>query len=200
MTLSAARSLSWRSYGRPGFQSFKTQHPIFYSGRWPRDALVQATLDHSISSIAQADAPEGLDDLELAIEVTRGRVRELRAYCRNSRGDLLAHSGYDAAIAVPRHQVMQPSLVLVARMIWKMRSYSVDAASAIAIKNEIQLRGGSITLSELADAAHSDAKHMTNSALSLVCHGHLSLSDIKQLDGTTRLFLMPPATTDVAIS
>ena len=142
MTQSATPGIPWRSYSRPGFQSCKTTRPVFYSGRWPRDALVQATLDPSIRLITPAYLPEAPEDAELALDVTRGATRELHAYCRNSHGPLSAPEGYDCAVAIPRFKVMQPSVLLVARMIWKMRSYPVDAETALTIRRLLLANAG----------------------------------------------------------
>lgn len=204
MTDPTTPAIPWRTYGRPGFQSCKTTGPVFYSGRWPRDALVQATLDASIHSITQVAPPTGLDDAELALEIDRGHAKELRAYCRNSSGNLPIPQGCDSAVAVPRFEVMQPSTLLVTRMIWKMRSYSVDAGTVMAIRSVLLANGGNVTLLQLTEASTVDKRHITNSALSLVCHGHLELAEIRELNEQTRLILPKarqlPSSENVAIS
>ena len=172
----------WISRSRAGFQSFKTGHQIYYSGRWPRDALIQTTLDASVDSIRQIESTDFLpEDVELAIAVEKGQRRELWAFCRSSHGDLFAPPGFDAAICISRFQVLSPSRLLTARMIWKMRPYPVDASTGLAIRRVLALSREQVSLQGLIDALGGDAKHSANCILSLTCNGYLALSDITTL-------------------
>jgi hypothetical protein len=74
-------------------------------------------------------------------------------------------------------------------MIWKMRSYNVDAGTVMAIRSVLLANSGNVTLLQLTEATTVDKRHITNSALSLVCHGHLELAEIRELNEQTRLSL-----------
>lgn len=191
MIQTSVTSRAWISRNRPGFQSFKTGHQVYYSGRWPRDALIQATLDASVDSIRQVDGASALpDDVELAIAVEKGQRRELWAFCRSSYGDLPTPPDFDAAVCISRFQVLSPSRLLTARMIWKMRPYPVDAATGLAIGQVLASRGGGVSLYTLIDSLGGDTKHNANCILSLACNGYLALSDITTLSADVLVSLM----------
>jgi len=182
----------WIGRSKAGFQSFKTEHQIYYTGRWPRDALIQATLDASVESISQYEGTAALpNDLELAISVIKGQRRELWAFCRLSHGNLPTLVGFDTALCIPRFQVLSPSRLLTTRMIWKLRPYPVDAATGLAIRQILVANGGDISLHALIGALGDDTKHSASCILSLACNGFLSLSDITTLSAEISVSFVP---------
>jgi hypothetical protein len=120
-------ALQGRRKEHPGFQSFKTTHRINYRGRWPRDALIQMTLDRTIDAISPFDASPFDAEANLAVCVTQGDRRAIVIYNETRDAEFTPPNEYHVGRFVPRQQVHREPLFTLCRTIWACRDKPVSA-------------------------------------------------------------------------
>ncbi|WEJ56712.1 hypothetical protein [Devosia sp. FJ2-5-3] len=110
----------------PGFTCFKSAAAIHYPRRWQRDALIQAALDPTVSSIRPiSDVEWSVAPVEFAFGLT---IAGTDFAFIISETDAPAHSlGFgQAALKVARAALRLEPLWTTSRMVWAEKRFAVD--------------------------------------------------------------------------
>lgn len=129
--------------GPAGFQSFKTAGPVRYRGRWPRDALIQMTLDRQIYSMAEYPArDERWGPVNLAVSVRLEGISELRLFSETLTGNFDPPPGFRVARFVPREEVQAEPMLTLCRIVWSTRTQPASAAALRFVSDGERLTDG----------------------------------------------------------
>jgi hypothetical protein len=118
----------------PGFVSYKSEAPIYYQHRWHRDALIQMTLDQTISALAPL--PSGIGPLsfrsDLAFVARVGKLDFLAIVIREDR-PLAEVKGWTGPILkVSRADLREPAHLAATKSVWSRSRFTVNPVDRIA--------------------------------------------------------------------
>lgn len=153
-----------------GFQSFKTAGPVRYRGRWPRDALIQMTLDRQIYAIAEYPArDESWGQVNLAVSVRLEGTSELRLFSETLAGNFDPPPGFRAARFVPRKEVQAEPMLTLCRIVWSTRTQPASAAALRFVTDGEPLADGFHSL-------RSRSADELSQLFTLACNGIIELA------------------------
>ena len=138
---------------KPGFSSFKTTTPITYPGRWPRDALIQSTLDPSIASIEPWLRPLPGSGCTFAYVCIIAAERTLIGLADGPCRELLTIAGIEHVRYVTRAEISAEPERSLYRAIWAAKSDTVPPAFLTKVLTGLA-EGHEWTVGELADATN----------------------------------------------
>jgi len=138
---------------KPGFSSFKTATPITYPGRWPRDALIQSTLDPSIASIEPWLRPLSGSGYNFAYVCITAAERTLITLADGPRRELPTIAGIDHVRHVTRAEVSAEPERSLYRAIWAAKNDRVPTAFLTEVLAELT-KGREWTVGDLAKATN----------------------------------------------
>jgi len=162
---------------RPGFHSFKTSAPIHYPHRWHRDALIQLTLDPSITALA----PSPISSSDLAEGVTAaftavyGSVPVLLGLADGSTDDVFADVGDLPQLVLTRREVLAEPRATTARMIWSARKTQVSPGDRIRVLQRLSRHPSGLPISALEEAIASPHGDPIDAILALACVGLVAI-------------------------
>jgi hypothetical protein len=166
--------------GYTGFSSFKTSHPIFYTARFIRDALVQLTLDPSVTLIEPLLI--SLDDLPEAVRsgiiVQRDGVRIavgfVDTYLDIQEAPQHQFDGLPT-VFIAREQVLAEPRCSIARMIWACRKTLVSPGNRVRILHSLSQSCDGLSLVDLGNVV-SGPEDPIDAILALACEGHIAVN------------------------
>lgn len=167
------RHRPWLVQERTGFSSFKTISPIHFEQRWPRDVLIQATLDPDVVTLRPCPPAQDLpSNIVLAFESRSATRSTLVLLSQSPQSDIAIPPAYDTVSCLTRNSVLNGTNLLTSRMIWSKRSAIVPPLLAVRICSQARQP---INLRELLDSAPGNDALVVDSVMALACNGYLDL-------------------------
>ncbi|KLK93101.1 hypothetical protein AA309_11110 [Microvirga vignae] len=173
---------------RPGFSSFKTgSDPIHYQHRWHRDALIQLTLDPTITALRRISDPvSGLpSEISGALIAFHGSAPVLVGLADQAIEVKPSVVSGLPFVALTRQEIRTDPRVTTARTIWSTRAIQVAPGDRIRILQRLTNQPAGLPILTLQEEVRSSAEDPINCILALVCDGLLSIDASRHLTPET---------------
>jgi hypothetical protein len=173
---------------RPGFSSFKTGNdPIHYQRRWHRDALIQLTLDPTITALRRiADPFPGLPNvISGALIAFLGSAPVLVGLADQAIEVKPTIVNGLPFVVFTRQEIVTDPRVTTARTIWSTRTVQVSPGDRIRILQRLTNQPAGLPILTLQEEVRSSDEDPINCILALVCAGLLSLDARRHLTPET---------------
>jgi hypothetical protein len=181
------------SGARPGFASFKTSSAITYPGRWHRDALLQATLDPAIGSLAPFPHPELLPDSVSFAFLAAYEASPVAIGLSETEADHPTEVAGHPLVVLSRAAVLAEPRVSTARMVWAARRIPVAPGDRVRLLARLSEAGqDGLPLAGLEPLVRSSPCDPVDAVLALVAHGLLCLDVGRHLTHETVVWLREP--------
>lgn len=173
---------------RPGFSSFKTGNdPIHYQRRWHRDALIQLTLDPTITALRRmADPVSGLPNEISGALIAFHRSAPVLVGLADQALEVKPSVVNGLPFVVfTRHEILMNPRVTTARTIWSTRTVQISPGDRIRILQRLTNQSAGLPILTLQEEVQSSAEDPINCILALVCAGLLSIDASRHLTPET---------------
>jgi hypothetical protein len=164
------------------FISPKSTHPIRYSQRWHRDALVQLSLDPSVIGFEAESGPLPLEVLNLVVTIPAGQMRV--SLVRDRAHSTETDPAKDR-IKISRQTVLQEPRASNARAIWSARNTFVSIGDKFRILRKLEDAPEGLEFAELLLCISTSRSDPVDAILALVCQGWIILEIEKPIAPST---------------
>lgn len=175
---------------KPGFRSFKTTGAIHYKDRWPRDALIQATLRPSVVTISQAaenlSAAEGVS---LAFETAELGQRRLYVLCANAPEQSDASDGFQTVVYLARETVLREPRLSIQRAIWSRRGLRIPPSLLVSVVSQLSTQENGLSVAEFQPGLCGGDHPLLDYLMTMACVGIVDLHWSHFLNNETRITL-----------
>jgi hypothetical protein len=181
----------------PGFTSFKSEAPIHYPRRWHRDALIQAALDPTISSLRPTPFP--LADLptpaEFAFLAVVGGVTFLTVVTNGDRVIQTVSDWSGPLSIVQRFELLARARFTAARNVWSRKRLAVNPVDRFLAIQRCRERTPDATVTDVMPALRSSFSDPIDQVLAMLAQGYLVADLTNGLTPDTVLRVGPMAMT-----
>jgi len=185
--------------GRPaqhfrGFKGFKNQHPVQYSLRCCRDALIQATLDRHVQAIAPTpfDATDAKAFFAFEASVA-GKQGIVALTDRPNAGLFPPPAGLGFGITIAISQVRAEPLLSNARLVWSHKEKLVPAEFQIRALQALGKSRAGLALADLRSVLSSSYPRWLDFVFTMAARGDVEFDNLSQFAEGTRVYWRPQA-------
>ena len=180
--------------------SYKCTSPIVFPDRCCRDALIQATLDRQVQSLAPStERGINLPNAIFSFEAVMGGKLCLIEVCDiTTARRFQPPDRYDLGFTLSRNAVLSEPQLSSARTIWACKDLPVPAKLQIELIRHLAPHQRGLRLLDLENLLAWDLSKWVDLALALVCRGTLQIESLVRINGQTRLLSRPAHFTPTA--
>lgn len=180
--------------GRPiehyrGFNGFKSESPIQYSLRCCRDALIQATLDRHVESVAPSPFDPTKVKAFFAFDVTLAQKRGVVALIdRPGPGFFDPPPGYAFGLTLTTSQVRADPLMSNARLVWSYKERLVPPDFQIRTLQALGKSRAGLALSDIRRIVSASYPMWLDFIFAMTARGDVELGNLGQFTDGTRVY------------
>lgn len=182
----------------PGFTSFKTVGPIRYPFRWQRDALVQATLEPTVTQLAPAPAQFDRPPVPIEFAFT-ATIAATKLLVVIAESEVSASVGLDQQLPVlrlTRRSLAAEPLASTTKAIWAHKRFQHDPVDRLRLTEEIADLPRGRPFADIVTLLRNPFVEPARQVFSMLANGYLVADLSNGITPATLLRLGPAATAE----